>query len=53
MPSGFVPNRKAFWLSLKVSRMIWTESDSFRSPSLRLSDTSTCSGSLSKAMIPT
>ena len=44
-----MPKRKAFWLSLKVSRTIWTESDSLRSPSRRLSETSTRSGSLSKA----
>jgi hypothetical protein len=51
-PTGLVPKRKAFWLSLKVSSTIWIESVSLSSASRRLSVTRILSGSESKAMIP-
>ena len=53
MPSGLVPNTNAFWLSLKVSNTITTESVSFNDASRRDCDTMIFDGSLSKAMMPT
>ncbi len=52
MPSGLVPNTNAFWLSLKVSNTITTESVSFSDASRRACDTMIFDGSLSKAMMP-
>ncbi len=48
MPSGLVPNTNAFWLSLKVSNTITTESVSFSDASRRACDTMIFDGSLSK-----
>ena len=48
MPSGLVPNTKAFWLSLKVSKMAITESVSASDASRRACDTMIFDGSASK-----
>ena len=53
MPSGLVPNTKAFWLSLKVSKTITTESVSFSDASRRDCDTMIFEGSASKQMMLT
>ena len=50
MPSGLVPKTKAFWLSLKVSSTITTESVSLSEASRRACETMICEGSLSKQM---
>ncbi len=53
MPSGLVPNTNAFWLSLKVSNTMMTESVSVSDASRRDCDTMIFDGSLSKQMMPT
>ena len=50
MPSGLVPKTNAFWLSLKVSKTIITESVSVSEASRRACDTMMLDGSLSKQM---
>ncbi len=48
MPSGLVPKTKAFWLSLKVSKMAMTESVSASEASRRACDMMIFDGSRSK-----
>ena len=50
MPSGLVPKTKAFWLSLKVSSTITTESVSLSEASRRPCETMIRDGSVSKQM---
>ena len=52
MPSGLVPNTKAFWLSLKVSSTSTIESVSLSDASRFACETMIFEGSLSKAMTP-